>query len=486
MAEISVTDLLAWEPRLVLLEQPEVYVNPSDLQRALEHDVSWAVTIRASVPMLPPMRGGEVVVVPDRVLIDTGVTQAELLREIVSRGAAAIVMESAPAVPVETPVLLVNQLPSDFDSELNRLVTEQRGAMYRAGMEIGRTMDQASATSAGVAGAIQAAASFLQQPVALTDRQGNHLAVSDPASIPPHLDPATIRTNRGMVGEWYGIRLPQGERLWFGAVSPDRRALTRLVAERVAAAVETALSHAAEVRPRGTARSMALAALLAGSQDDALRAAAAIGLHGSAIYRVAVTAGDFPPGTLVRTLAPAGLLHDAGSLEGREAVVLEFGGESIRLAGIKIAGQTGSIAISAAVTGPAALPAAARQSRYVAGLLESAVLPGRIAVFDQPADLGIYRLLYPLWGSPELQRFSQETLQALARQDRRGVLRQTLLAWLEAGGSQIEAAERLGIHRNTLAYRMRQITALTGLDPADVSNRLAIHMALVAESLPEG
>jgi DNA-binding PucR family transcriptional regulator len=64
------------------------------------------------------------------------------------------------------------------------------------------------------------------------------------------------------------------------------------------------------------------------------------------------------------------------------------------------------------------------------------------------------------------------------------VLRATLLAYLETGGSHVESAARLGIHRNTLAYRLKQIAVLTGTDPADPSTRLTLHLALTVERMP--
>jgi PucR family transcriptional regulator, purine catabolism regulatory protein len=59
-----------------------------------------------------------------------------------------------------------------------------------------------------------------------------------------------------------------------------------------------------------------------------------------------------------------------------------------------------------------------------------------------------------------------------------------LLVYLSTGGSHVDAAAKLEIHRNTLAYRLRQIAALTGRDPSDPSTWLVLHLALLAASLP--
>ena len=53
MAEITIGDLLTWEPRLSLVH--DEFVDHSD-QRELDEDreVTWVVTVRASLPVLPP------------------------------------------------------------------------------------------------------------------------------------------------------------------------------------------------------------------------------------------------------------------------------------------------------------------------------------------------------------------------------------------------------------------------------------------------
>jgi len=94
-------------------------------------------------------------------------------------------------------------------------------------------------------------------------------------------------------------------------------------------------------------------------------------------------------------------------------------------------------------------------------------------------------LLYEVWGTPALATYVDDALGELRARDKRGTLRETLLAYLNAGGSQTETANALGIHRNTLAYRLRQIAGLTGRDPGDPGMRLVMHLALVAATLPE-
>lgn len=73
----------------------------------------------------------------------------------------------------------------------------------------------------------------------------------------------------------------------------------------------------------------------------------------------------------------------------------------------------------------------------------------------------------------------REPLRRLQASERRStVLRDTLTAWFAADCQFERAASLLGIHRNTLDYRLRQIGASTGLDLARISDRLLLYAAL--------
>lgn len=143
------------------------------------------------------------------------------------------------------------------------------------------------------------------------------------------------------------------------------------------------------------------------------------------------------------------------------------------------------VAASAEASAAGQLPMATRQARFVASLVSAGYLPNGGVAFDRLGDVGVYRLLYELWGNPALASYIEDALGKLRERDKRGTLRETLLAYLNAGGSQTETAAVLGVHRNTLAYRLRQIAELTGRDPGDAGTRLVMHLALVAATLPQ-
>jgi hypothetical protein len=56
----------------------------------------------------------------------------------------------------------------------------------------------------------------------------------------------------------------------------------------------------------------------------------------------------------------------------------------------------------------------------------------------------------------------------------------TLRAWLEAMGDLAQAGERLGVHENTVRYRLRKMTEVTSLDLRDSQKRLATMIELAA------
>ncbi len=495
MAEITVQDLLSWESRISFRGEDPDDENAGPPDAFLDREVSWAVTLRASMPILPPMRVGEVVILPDRILNDTGVPVDDILREIASRAVTGVIVDKILPSPSSLLTLWAEPIPPDLESDINRMLTEQRGEIYRAGNELGRLLTQANASGAGVEEVLAVAGAYLGFGAAVLSVREGVVAIHGQEietalpDLPPRAPP------RGWQGDFYGFNSSPAVALWLGPIPPTRRAIARLLSDRIGMAVESALAHARDVRPRGSARAQALAGLLAGSGADAGRLGSALGLPSSGWYVVMLTPSDLPRTALHRELSLAGTSHDAAEIDGYRAMLIELGSRGAHLRGLhrsasQLAEEQDSrasqswIVLSEAVAGVSQIPAAARQARYLAALVAGDMLTGPLVRFDDPADVGIYRLLFPLWGSAELEAFVRDTLGPLLTRDRRGTLRRTLLAYLEAGGSQVEAATRLGVHRNTLAYRLKQIADMTGVDPTSSRSHIALHMALLAAGLP--
>lgn len=62
-------------------------------------------------------------------------------------------------------------------------------------------------------------------------------------------------------------------------------------------------------------------------------------------------------------------------------------------------------------------------------------------------------------------------------------LRETLQVFAAVGMTSVQAAERLGIHRHTLAQRLARIATLTGLDPRRWEGLLSLCLAIEVERL---
>ncbi len=103
-------------------------------------------------------------------------------------------------------------------------------------------------------------------------------------------------------------------------------------------------------------------------------------------------------------------------------------------------------------------------------------------------DLGLYQLLTGLGHSGEALRFFRKTLQPLLDYDaaRNGDLVETLEAFFACHGNVSQTAARLHVHRNTLAYRLERIRAITRLDLDDPEARFALQLALKLRPVLEG
>ncbi len=93
-------------------------------------------------------------------------------------------------------------------------------------------------------------------------------------------------------------------------------------------------------------------------------------------------------------------------------------------------------------------------------------------------DLSVYRLLFQLERSPELEAFCREVLGPLMDYEGAGDLLETLEAFCEKLGNLSQTAERLFIHRNSLLYRMERIHQIAGIDMNNPDTRLAVHLGL--------
>ena len=96
-------------------------------------------------------------------------------------------------------------------------------------------------------------------------------------------------------------------------------------------------------------------------------------------------------------------------------------------------------------------------------------------------DLSLPVLLSGLGSGWQAEQLRQPLLRINAVDKRSGSLRRTLDAWFAHNGHPLATAKALHIHRNTLDYRLRQISELTGLDLTNTDDRLLLYVALQLE-----
>jgi DNA-binding PucR family transcriptional regulator len=136
------------------------------------------------------------------------------------------------------------------------------------------------------------------------------------------------------------------------------------------------------------------------------------------------------------------------------------------------------------------MPAALRLVMKALRLQQAGHIAARALDLGQPGHAGALGLLLLLEAATDdaggqLAGYAQALLGALEDYDRaRGMhLVETLGVYLDAGASVALAAERLSVHRNTLAYRIARIVAVSGHDLADPGVRFDLQLALAARRL---
>ncbi|MFK0195999.1 PucR family transcriptional regulator [Streptomyces lavendulae] len=123
----------------------------------------------------------------------------------------------------------------------------------------------------------------------------------------------------------------------------------------------------------------------------------------------------------------------------------------------------------------AELPAAWAQATAAA---RTAAARPRLGPVARWSAIGPYRMLAALAAGPADDPATRALLGPAHRE-----LARTAEVFLDCAGQAGRAAAALGIHRQTLYYRLGRVEQLTGLDLDDGEDRLLLHMALKASRL---
>jgi len=348
-----------------------------------------------------------------------------------------------------------------------------RAELERQVARLEADLQAAALAGGGVAGMAAATAGFFRRAVAIEDAEGAVLALHAPADSPAAaLAAARYEERRGPVALREG--LPGGGRVALLGDAPATE-LEETAAPRIAVLLALELT-------RDSARRR--------SRDRGREALPAAGPP----WVVVMARQVFPGEELslaereqrrerVRRLAPARQLllrGDAASIELRGvAAALPEDPLGLDLAARMARLLDRRVAVSRPFADPVGRPGADAEAR---ALLEAG---DELAAVEEPpavlrADrLAAYRLLGSLHNLPDGLRHARALLAPLlAGPVRVSDERFTTLAAFLDGAGQAGAAATLGVHRNTVAYRLRAIESLTGWSLDDPELRLALSVAL--------
>ena len=184
--------------------------------------------------------------------------------------------------------------------------------------------------------------------------------------------------------------------------------------------------------------------------------------------------------TLVRSASAVFLVPD--ELAADLAAVEKLAGQVLAAAAPVMKPGTASVGIGNLASGVGELARSHLEARQAVRLTRRAGGRGRVASYR---SLGAFRLLLEVQSPDALRRFVDELLGPLLRyaQNRDTPLLETLEALSSARWIRRAAARQLGIHINSMSYRIERIQALTGLQLDDPETRVAISIALRARAM---
>jgi sugar diacid utilization regulator/putative methionine-R-sulfoxide reductase with GAF domain len=184
--------------------------------------------------------------------------------------------------------------------------------------------------------------------------------------------------------------------------------------------------------------------------------------------------------TLVRSASAVFLVPD--ELAGDLASVEKLAGQVLAAAGPVMRPGSASVGIGNLAHGVGELARSYVEARQALRLTRRAGSRGRVASYR---SLGAFRLLLEVQSPDSLRRFVDELLGPLLQyaQSRDTPLLETLEALSAARWVRRAAARNLGIHINSMTYRVERIQALTALELDDPETRVAISIALRARAM---
>ena len=499
----------------------------------LDRRVTWATRMRARLPAFESVRGGELALLALSQLRRLDDTLPHLLTSLHKEGVAAVAVAApsleslggeavAIADQLHLPLILLPLTASleEIEREVITFVVSFRGEIERKATEISHQLMQLSIQGEGLQGVCEHLASASSKWVTLQDANRQLRFQSPPPGNDPPALPSSLTDEALSLNGFTRITIPiQIRHEVVGYLSligndGDLDYLERLVLGQVAPilALEFARERErSEVESRYSAE--ALMDVLQGNYqqpDEMLARARLLGYDLTmpqvvAIFELSPDEPEYPAGSsqaqwskrlrdeLLRTWPACwvssearrmlALLPTSESDEDVESEKIIF----TRLERVQARIQQGkasngilpvyTVGIGRLAHDVQQMPQSHREAQQALEIGRRLFGEGKLHSF---ARLGIYRLLFHLYGHQELSDFYQETLGPLLESDNRSnsALIETLEGFFRCNGNLSETARAMHLHRNSLLYRLGRIEELLGRSLEDPELRLSLQIAL--------
>ena len=510
----------------------------------LERRVTWAMRMRARLPAFESVRGGELALLGLAQLRRLDETLPHLLKSLHRERVAAVAVAApslealgaeaiASADQLHLPLLLLpaNAPLEEIERDVITFVVSFRGEIERQASEISHQLMQLSIQGAGIEGVCKHLAAVCGKWVVLQDANQDILLQASPPGLeeqtPPGLLSDEALQKQGMTRVMLPIQIPHEVVGYLSLIGETGNFdhLERLIMGQVAPILSLEFARERErSRVESRYQSEAFMDVIQGNyqQAEEMQVRARLLGHDLSIPQAVVlfelaqeetTYATTGPHTqwskrlreeLLRTWPTAWVIHEPrrvmallpnirtgntfeqeGETSDEQAILSSLERTQTRLQPqnarnkLSYSGGIGQIAKNVQ-----AIPQAWRETQQALEIGRRLFGEGKLHSF---ASLGIYRLLFPLYGEQTLLDFYRETLGPLLDADNRGnqALLETLEGFFRCNGNLSETARVMHLHRNSLLYRLSRIEELLGRSLENAELRLSLQIALKIRVLLE-
>jgi purine catabolism regulator len=501
----------------------------------LDRRVTWATRMRARLPAFESVRGGELALLTLSQLRRLDETLLHLLTSLHKEGVAAVAV-AAPSLEslgnealtaadqLHLPLILLPLSASmeEIEREVITFVVSFRGEIERKAAEISHQLMQLSVQGAGIKGICEHLARSCDKWVILQD--ADHQVRFEapppdedaPALPSPLTDEALWHDDLTRIMVPIQIRHEVVGYLSLIGSDGDFDYFERLILGQVAPIIAIELARErerSEVESRYSTE--AFMDVLQGNYqqpDEMLARARLLGYDLTiprivAIFELSPTEPEYPTGSLQaqwskrlrdellrtwpdswvtsearRVIALLPIAESKADTEGdyEKTVVTRLERVQARLQHNKTGNgslPTCTVGIGRIAEDLTRIPQSFREAQQALEIGRRLFGDGQLHSF---ARLGIYRLLFHLYGHEELNDFYQEVLGPLLEADSRSnsALIETLEGFFHCNGNLSETARTMHLHRNSLLYRLGRIEELLGRSLEDPELRLSLQIAL--------